>query len=124
MKILTKFIFGLLRLIFRDKHDIVLENLALRQQLVVQKRSIKRPKIKNADRIFWVWLSRFWNNWRSSLIIVSLTSVWIADLIELGSMRHASTLSEIRRLPCWGRQLVFLNLLLGQSNLARGVSVQ
>jgi len=70
LKILTKFIFELLRLIFRSKHDIVLENLALRQQLVVQQRSIKRPKIKNRDRIFWIWLSRFWSDWRSSLIIV------------------------------------------------------
>ena len=75
LKILTKFIFGLLRLIFRSKHDVVLENLALRQQLVVQQRSIKSPKIKNRDRIFWIWLSRFWDNWRSSLIIVKAPTV-------------------------------------------------
>jgi len=55
---------------FRGKHDILLENLALRQQLIVQQRTIKRAKIKNCDRIFWIWMSRFWNNWRSSLFIV------------------------------------------------------
>jgi len=54
LKILAKLIFEFLRLIFRSKQDIVLENLALRQQLAVQQRSIKRPKIKNTDRIFWV----------------------------------------------------------------------
>jgi len=43
--------------------------------LVVQQRSIKRPKIKNRDRIFWIWLSRFWNNWGASLIIVKLPTV-------------------------------------------------
>ena len=75
MKILAKFIFEFLRLIFRSKQDIVLENLALRQQLAVQQRSIKRPKIKNTDRIFWVWLSRIWNDWRSSLIIVKPPTV-------------------------------------------------
>ncbi|MBL7153604.1 MAG: transposase [Phycisphaerae bacterium] len=75
MKILAKVIFELFRLIFRSKQDIVLENLALRRQLAVQQRSIKRPKIKNADRIFWVWLSRIWNDWRSSLIIVKPPTV-------------------------------------------------
>ncbi len=75
MKILAKLIFELLRLIFRSKQNIVLENLALRQQLIVQQRSIKRPKIKNTDRVFWVWLSRIWNDWRSSLIVVKPPTV-------------------------------------------------
>ena len=75
MKIITKLIFEFLRLMFRGKHDIVLENLALRQQLVVQQRSIIRSKIKNTDRIFWIWLSRIWNDWRSSLIIVKAPTV-------------------------------------------------
>jgi len=47
-----------------------MENLALRQQLAAQQRSIKKPKNKNTDRIFWTWLSRLWSDWRSSLIIV------------------------------------------------------
>ncbi len=75
MEILPKLLFEFLRLIFRSKQDITLENLALRQQLAVQQRSIKRPKIKNSDRIFWIWLSRFWNDWRSSLIIVKPPTV-------------------------------------------------
>ena len=36
MKIIPKLIFNFLRLIFRNKQDIILENLALRQQLAVQ----------------------------------------------------------------------------------------
>jgi hypothetical protein len=75
LKLLSKLFFELLRLIFRSKQDIVLENLALRQQLAVQQRSIKRPKIKNTDRIFWIWLSRIWSNWKSSLIIVKAPTV-------------------------------------------------
>jgi len=75
LKILVKLIFEFLRAIFRSKQDIVLENLALRQQLAVQQRSIIRPKIKNTDRIFWVWLLRIWNDWRTSLIIVTPRTV-------------------------------------------------
>ena len=40
------------------------ENLALRQQLIVLRRSVRRPKLRNHDRAF---LSRIWNGWRSSL---------------------------------------------------------
>ena len=75
MKTFSKLIFEFLKLIFWSKQGIVLENLALRQQLAVQQRSVKRPKIKNTDRIFWVWLSKIWTDWRSSLIIVKPPTV-------------------------------------------------
>ena len=75
MKILCKLIGDLLAALFKNRQELILENLALRQQLNVQQRSIKRPKVKNIDRIFWVWLSRIWNKWRSSLIIVKPTTV-------------------------------------------------
>ena len=75
MKTFGRLILEFLRLIFRGKQGIVLENLALRQQLAVQQRSVKRAKIKKADRIFWVWLSGIWNDWRSSLIIVKPSTV-------------------------------------------------
>ena len=75
LKNLAKLTFEFLRLIFRSKHDVALENLALRQQLAVQQRSIKRPKIMNRDRVFWIWLSRFWNDWKLSLIVVKPPTV-------------------------------------------------
>jgi transposase InsO family protein len=62
-------------LIFRSKQNIILENLALRHQLAVQKRGIKRPKITNIDRTFWVWLSRIWSDWKSALIVVKPKTV-------------------------------------------------
>jgi hypothetical protein len=34
------------------------ENLALRQQVAVFKQSVKRPRLRPRDRVFWVWLSR------------------------------------------------------------------
>ena len=41
----------------RSKHDLVLENLALRQQLAVLTRQRARTRTKPADRLFWSWLS-------------------------------------------------------------------
>jgi len=75
LKIIAKLIFHFLRLIFGSKQGVVLENLALRQQLAVQQRSIKRPKIKNTDRIFWICLSRIWDDWKSALIVVKPKTV-------------------------------------------------
>ena len=55
-----------IRALFRDRVDLATENLALRQQVAVQQRTIKRPQLCRRDRVFWVLLSRFWPNWRSS----------------------------------------------------------
>jgi hypothetical protein len=53
-----------------------LENLALRQQLSVLRRSApKRLKVTAADRIFWVWLRRLWGDWKSVLMIVQAETV-------------------------------------------------
>jgi hypothetical protein len=51
------------------------ENLALRQKLGVLKRSVDRPQLRKRDRIFWVWLSRIWTDWRSCLLIVKPETV-------------------------------------------------
>ncbi len=42
-----------LRLLRRDRQDVVLENLALRQQLAVFQRRGRRPALAPADRRFW-----------------------------------------------------------------------
>ena len=60
---------------FMNRNDLLLENLALRQQLAVQQQTIKRPKLRNLDRWFWLWLSRFWSQWKSALIIVKPETV-------------------------------------------------
>ena len=51
------------------------ENLALRQQVAVFRQSVKRPKLRLRDRVFWVWLSRLWPDWRSALAIVQPETV-------------------------------------------------
>ena len=42
----------LLRLLFEDRQRLALENVALRHQLVVLKRTVKRPRIQDSDRMF------------------------------------------------------------------------
>src|SRR5437667_5827274 len=55
--------------------EIALENLALRQQLVVFKRHCPRPRLRKGDRLFWMWLSMTWKNWRRALVIVKPQTV-------------------------------------------------
>jgi putative transposase len=73
------FILSALFLIFRSliapRLTLATEILALRQQLAVLNRSIKRPQFNRRDRFFWVMLSRLWKNWREALIIVKPETV-------------------------------------------------
>jgi putative transposase len=55
--------------------QLALENLALRQQLVVYRRTAPRPKLRQADRLFWAGLARVWTGWRQALVIVSPDTV-------------------------------------------------
>ncbi len=68
-------IFLFLRAFILGRAAAAFENLALRQQVAVFKRSVKRPKLRTRDRIFWVWLSRLWPNWQSALAIVQPETV-------------------------------------------------
>jgi hypothetical protein len=51
--------------------QLALENLALRQQLAVYKRTAPRPTLRTMDRLFWVGLARVWTGWRQALLVVS-----------------------------------------------------
>jgi transposase InsO family protein len=54
---------------------LIAENLALRHQLSILQRSAKRPQLRPLDRLFWVWLSRLWPDWRSALNILQPDTV-------------------------------------------------
>lgn len=49
---------------------LVLENVALRQQLAVFNRRRKRPQVGRFDRWFWIALSLVWKDWRLALFLV------------------------------------------------------
>src|SRR5206468_5696356 len=47
----------LLPLLCGAHRHVALENLALRHQLAVYKKTVARPKVRKSDRLFWVALS-------------------------------------------------------------------
>jgi|SRR5215472_4013292 len=58
---------GLLVRCLRSHRSLLLENLALRQQLGVVKRKRPRPRMGAVDKIFWVLARRFWGTWNPSV---------------------------------------------------------
>ena len=67
--------FGALARAFRSRRHLVLENLALRQQLSVLKRRRPRPILGLVDKLFWVVARRVWSGWKQSLIVVTPETV-------------------------------------------------
>ncbi len=115
---------------FKRSAQLRLENIALRHQLIVLRRSApKRLKLTAADRVFWVWLRRLWKEWRSTLIIVKPETVvaWHRKGFRLfwtwkvnsGRPGRPSVPAEIRNLirmmsrnnPRWGAPRIHGELL-------------
>jgi hypothetical protein len=68
-------LFRLLPVLFGGHRQRALENLALRQQLSVYKRTTTPPKLPAMDRLFWVWLTKVWAGWRQSVVVVTPDTV-------------------------------------------------
>lgn len=68
-------VFGTVRAALRCRHDLAIENLALRQQLAVMKYQCPRPRLIGTDRFFWVFLARIWSGWHAPLHIVQPDTV-------------------------------------------------
>ena len=80
LQLLTMFRFismclGVVVRFFRARRSLLLENLALRQQLAVLKRRHPRPRLDLLDKLFWVAIRRFWSGWQQSLIVVTPETV-------------------------------------------------
>ena len=60
---------------FHSRRDLLLENLALRQQLGVLQR--RRPQLRFgiSDKFFWVILGRLWPGWNRALILIQPETV-------------------------------------------------
>ena len=53
--------------LFRSKHQLVIENLALRQQVFMLRKSVKKPRPSVADKLFWTIFARYVDGWRKLL---------------------------------------------------------
>jgi len=56
-----------LRSVFKSRRQLLLENLALRQQVTMLRKSVKRPRATVADKLFWILFSRYVDGWRTVL---------------------------------------------------------
>ena len=72
---LLRFVFVLIVRFFRSRRELLMENLALRQQLAVLKRRRPQPRLAATDRLFWVILRRLWSGWKRALILVQPETV-------------------------------------------------
>jgi hypothetical protein len=97
-----------------------LEILALRHQLGVMQRSVRKPRLNGFDRFLWPWLCGAWAEWRSALYIVEPGTViaWHRKGFRLfwtwkvrrGQRGRPAVSKEVRKLirkmsrenPLWG----------------------
>jgi putative transposase len=127
---------------FRSRAALQLEILALRHQLGVLQRSVKRPKLKPADRLLWAWLSALWSDWPSSVVIVKAATVigwhrkgfrlfW-AWKVRHGKPGRPAVSKEVRTLirtmslenPLWGAprihgELLKLGIDIGETSVSK-----
>src|ERR1700692_3081328 len=122
---------GVIFRIFHSRRRLLLENLALRQQLAALKRKHPRPRLSAFDRFFWVLARRFWSGWKQTLIVVGPETVvrwhrsgfalyWrvISRARRVTGRRRIS--KEVRDLifrmvkenPTWGAPLIHGELLM------------
>ena len=60
----------IIKMAFKSKEDIILENLALRRQVSTYLEKKLKPQINDFDRSFWVALKETWSKWVDTLVIV------------------------------------------------------
>jgi putative transposase len=110
--------------------DLILENLALRQQLLALNAKRPRRRLSTVHKFFWIAMLRPWLGWKQSLVLVTLRTVvgwdragsglywkWLSRARRLGGRTPVS--KEIRTLisrmaaenPTWGAPRIHGELL-------------
>jgi putative transposase len=84
--------------VLRGHRELVLENVALRQQLATMKRGQKRVALNTRDRLFWIVLAQGWRNWRKALVFVQPDTVvsWHRDWLRRRWTRRSKRRPEGR----------------------------
>src|SRR4030088_2544049 len=102
---------GAILRLFHGRRRLLLENLALREQLAALKRRRPRPKLAVFDKLFWVLTRRFWSGWKQALIVV--TPETVVGWHRAGFRLYWKLISKVRRpigrrqTPKEGRELIF-----------------
>src|SRR5215467_3458106 len=61
--------------VFRSREDLILENLALRQQLLALHTRRRRRRLSSLHKLFWIALRSRWSGWRRPLVLVKPRTV-------------------------------------------------
>ncbi|MHC5212804.1 MAG: hypothetical protein ACYTG2_19005 [Planctomycetota bacterium] len=111
---------GLLRSAIRDRQNLLIENAALRHQVAVLKRSVKRPRIEDSNRVFWIAMRRLVRDWKDCLLFVQPETV--VKWHRLGFLRYWGRKSKPHRQgrPPIGWKLVYLIKRLSAENVLWG----
>jgi putative transposase len=103
--------FGTVVRLFRARRSLLIENLALRQQLAAIKRRHPRSQLGRLDKLFWVVIRQFWSRWKKALIVV--TPETVVRWHEAGFRLYWRLISKVkkpigrRQTPKQVRQLIF-----------------
>jgi putative transposase len=130
MIVFLRHLIGWIIIIFRSRPDLILENLALRQQLLVLHTKRPRRRLSTIHKLFWIGLRRLWSSWNESLIFVTPRTVvtwhragfrlywkWLSRARHVGGRKPVS--EEVRMLifrmaaenPTWGAPRIHGELL-------------
>ena len=60
---------------FYSRQDLILENLALRGQLLALHAKRPRHRLSASQKMFWVLLQRLWSGWKAPLVLVTPPTV-------------------------------------------------
>jgi transposase InsO family protein len=113
----------------RSRHDLLIENLALRQQLSAFTSRNQKPRVRPTDRLFWSILSLTWSGWTNALVFVkpgtvirwhgkALRSFWSFISRRRSRLGRRPLTNEIRELirqmarDGWGAPRIHGELLL------------
>ena len=95
--------------LFRSREDLLLENLALRQQLLALHIQRPRHRLSIPHKLFWVVSRRLWSGWKRPLVVITPKTVvawhragfrlywrWLSRSGRAGGRRRVS--AEVRAL--------------------------
>jgi hypothetical protein len=89
---------GTIARLFCARRGLLLENLALRQQLAVFKRRHPRTRLTFLDKLFWVAARQIWSDWKQFLIVVlhrrSMAAIRVCALLALNFQGGWTGLAE------------------------------